>query len=233
MSKVIMAIGAHIGDMELTVGGILATEALKGAKIVTVALTAGERGNPKGVTQEDYRKQKIAEAKAFVDTLGPDNEAIVLEYRDGELPNNEEVRVQVAELIRKYKPTVIYTHWKSTMHKDHNNTHLIVPDAQFFAGVDVGEKVRGDRHYAPVYFAENWEDADDYVPYIYNEVSIEGYQLWCEAIKKHWFIMNSSSFKYYDYYTHLARVRGCLINVMYAQTCTVYDRQKRIVNKQS
>ena len=91
MSKVIMAIGAHIGDMELTVGGVLATEALKGAKIVTVALTAGERGNPKGVSQEDYRKQKVAEAKAFVDTLGP-NKAIVFEYRDGELPNNEEVR---------------------------------------------------------------------------------------------------------------------------------------------
>ena len=91
MSKVIMAIGAHIGDMELTVGGVLATEALKGAKIVTVALTAGERGNPKGVSQEDYRKQKVAEAKAFVDTLGPNNEAIVFEYRDGELPNNEEV----------------------------------------------------------------------------------------------------------------------------------------------
>lgn len=229
MNKVIMAIGGHVGDMELTTGGVLATSALNGDKIVTIALTAGERGNPQGVSQADYRKQKLAEAKAFVNTLGDGNEAIVFDYPDGELPNNDEVRVQVANLIRKYKPTVIFTHWKSTMHKDHNNTHLIVPDAQFYAGVDVQDKVKGDRHYAPVYFTENWEDADEYVPYIYTEVSVEGYQLWCEAIKKHWFIMNSSSFKYYDYYTHLARVRGCLINKTYAQTFAVYDRQKRIV----
>ena len=40
---VILAIGAHIGDMELTCGGVLATHALKGDKIVTVALTAGEK----------------------------------------------------------------------------------------------------------------------------------------------------------------------------------------------
>ena len=35
--KVIMAIGGHVGDMELTAGGVLATMALKGYKIVTAA----------------------------------------------------------------------------------------------------------------------------------------------------------------------------------------------------
>ncbi len=39
-----MAIGGHIGDMELTAGGVLATASLKGDKIITVALTGGERG---------------------------------------------------------------------------------------------------------------------------------------------------------------------------------------------
>ena len=38
-----MAIGAHIGDVELTSGLVLANQALKGDKIITVALTAGER----------------------------------------------------------------------------------------------------------------------------------------------------------------------------------------------
>lgn len=46
MSSVYMAIGAHIGDVELTSGLVLADLALKGHKIITVALTAGERGNP-------------------------------------------------------------------------------------------------------------------------------------------------------------------------------------------
>ena len=60
--RVIMAIGGHIGDAELTAGGVLATEALKGNKIVTVALTGGERGCPAGVDMGDYLKQKKEEA---------------------------------------------------------------------------------------------------------------------------------------------------------------------------
>ena len=41
--KTIMAIGGHIGDMELTCGGTLATMSLEGHKIVIVALTGGEK----------------------------------------------------------------------------------------------------------------------------------------------------------------------------------------------
>ena len=63
--KVIMAIGGHIGDAELTCGGVLATASLRGDHIVTVALTGGERGNPPHMTVEEYRKQKIQEAETF------------------------------------------------------------------------------------------------------------------------------------------------------------------------
>ena len=114
------------------------------------------------------------------------------------------------------------------MHKDHNNTHLIVPDAQFLASVVETDKIKGKRHYAPVYFAENWEDDLDYKPYIYEDIT-PGFDLWCEGLKKHWFVMNSKDFKYFDYYTSLARVRGCLNKTMYAETFAVYER--KIVKK--
>ncbi len=58
MEKTIMAIGGHIGDAELTCGGVLATYALKGYKIITVALTGGERGNPPHLTVEEYRNRR-------------------------------------------------------------------------------------------------------------------------------------------------------------------------------
>ena len=45
-----MAIGGHIGDAELTCGGVLASLSLEGYKTVTVALTGGEKGNPPGVS---------------------------------------------------------------------------------------------------------------------------------------------------------------------------------------
>lgn len=228
MSKVYMAIGAHIGDAELTSGCVLATQSLKGDKIITVALTAGERGNPPGITVEEYRKQKISEAENFAKMLN--GEAIVLDYHDGELPDTLEVRLEVARLIRKYKPTMIFTHWINSMHKDHSLTSKIVQDAQFYAGIDMGNAIDGDRHYAPVYFSENWEDSEGFVPYVYIPCSEEGYELWKEAISKHWFIMNSKSFKYYDYYTHLTYVRGALCRSKHAQCFAVLDYQKKIIN---
>ena len=221
--KTILAIGGHIGDMELTAGGIMATNALKGGKNITLALTAGERGNPPHMTPSQYRVQKIKEAESFAAMVN--GEAIVLKYADGELPNNDEVVDQVVDIIVKYKPNVIVTHWQSTMHRDHNNTHLIVQEAQFRAGV-VGNK-KGERHYAPVYFCENWEDSDNFTPYIYVDIT-EGFELWKKAIQTHWFIMNSSDFKYFDYYTSLARCRGALMKKQYAECFTVHERQKKI-----
>ena len=223
MAKTILAIGGHIGDAELTAGGVMATNAVQGGKNYTLALTAGERGNPAHLTVAEYREQKIKEANEFAEMMN--GKAYVLRYQDGELPNNEEVRYEVANIIREVRPDVIITHWKSTMHKDHNNTHLIVPDAQFLASVVECDKIKGKRHYAPVYFAENWEDDLDFDPYIYVDIT-PGFDLWCKALEKHWFVMNSKDFKYFDYYTSLARCRGCLNKTMYAETFNVQSRQK-------
>lgn len=229
MAKTILAIGGHIGDAELTAGGVMAANAVDGGKNYTLALTAGERGNPPHLSVSEYRKQKINEAKAFAKMVN--GESFVLEYADGELPNNEEVRYQVANIIRKVKPDVILTHWHSTMHKDHNNTHLIVPDAQFLASVVECDKIEGARHYAPVYFCENWEDDMDFKPSFYVDFT-KGYDLWCEALKTQWFVMNSKDFKYYDYYTSLARCRGALNRTMYAEAFAMHE-YKRILRKDS
>lgn len=66
----ILAIGAHIGDAELTAGALLATCAVHGGRAVTLALTAGEKGAPAGADIAEYRRGKIAEAEAFAADLG-------------------------------------------------------------------------------------------------------------------------------------------------------------------
>lgn len=45
-TQTVLAIGAHIGDAELTAGALLASCAVHGGKAVTLALTAGEKGAP-------------------------------------------------------------------------------------------------------------------------------------------------------------------------------------------
>ncbi len=222
--SVIMAIGGHIGDMELTAGGFLATKALKGSKIIIVALTAGERGNPPDVTVEEYRKQKILEAKAFADAIG--GETVVFDYADGELPEDDKVAFELCDVIRNYKPTMLITHWEKSMHKDHVATNKVVKKAQFYAGLKSIERSLPSHYADGPFYAENWEDIESFVPYVYAEVSEEGFALWEKAIDNLWFAVNSSSFKYKEYYSHLMRVRGIFARKIYAQ-CFEIDQYKK------
>ncbi len=227
MQKTIMAIGGHVGDAELTCGGMLATLALQGYKVVTVAMTGGEKGNPPEMSVAAYRRQKEKEAKDFTDLLG--GEAIVLPYLDGELPDNKTIRYEVCDLIRKFKPEALLTHWKNSMHKDHEATHRIVKDAQFFAALPAFERDLSPHFAKGPYYAQNWEDSVDFKPYVYMEVSKEGFELWQKAIQTSWFAMNSKSFHYAEYYAGIMRTNGLLVRKEYAEAFDIEENQKRVI----
>lgn len=224
--KVIMAVGGHIGDMELTAGGVLATMALKGYKIVTVALTAGERGCPPHMTVPEYRKQKVEEARIFAEMLG--GESVVWDYPDCELPVNDETRFKRCDEIRKYKADVLLTHWKGSIHKDHIATQQLVFDAQLLAGLPSVEREYPAQFAKELYYCENWEDPYNFARDTYFEVSDEGFALWEKAISHHWFTVNSKDFKYKDYYTHLMRVRGIEMRKTYAQAFAREEMDRRV-----
>ncbi len=213
-SSVILSIGAHVGDAELTTGGVLATCASKGGKIVTLALTGGEKGAPSGMSVSEYRAQKENEAHEFAQMLN--GRAYVLPYLDGELPENDEVKLAVCDIIRKEKPTLIFTHHKNSMHKDHEACHRIVNDAWFYASLPTYERALS-AHFAPLYYAENWEDSVNFKPYAYFDVTKEGFGLWQKAVISHWFVTGSKSFPYMEYYEHLMRLRGIENRTDYAQ----------------
>lgn len=228
--QTILAIGGHVGDMELTAGGVLAGHALKGDRIVTLALTAGERGVPAGREVGEYREQKVREAQEFAQLLG--GEAIVFDTPDGELQNNEENRLQVCDVIRRVKPNVIITHYKSSMHKDHNTTHLIVTDARYYAALPPLKRELSAHFAARLYYAENWEDAVDYKPYVYVDFDQAAFDLWVEAVSKHWFVTGSKSFPYLEYYKHLARVRGIEARKLYAETFMIPPETLRVLKSE-
>ena len=222
----VLAIGAHVGDAELTAGGLLATCAAHGGRAVTLALTAGEKAAPSGVDPEDFRPVKIAEAEAFAAELG--GEAIVLDYRDGLLPDNDEVRFAVCDVIRRVRPDIIVTHHAKSMHKDHAACHRIVVDAWFYAAIE-GFHRENPRHFARhLYFAENWEDSPDFRPYLYLDVT-DGYPLWEKAIDHHRFTVESRSFAYKEYYSHLKRLRGIEGRKGYCECFMLPPEQYKIV----
>jgi LmbE family N-acetylglucosaminyl deacetylase len=203
-ARTILAIGAHAGDMELTAGALLLKQRQFGDRVVVLHLTLGERGNPR-LSAAAYAAQKRREAEAAARFLGA--EVLFAPYRDGELPNGEDARRWVADVIRRVRPSLIVTHWRESIHRDHAATHAIVADAVLLAAIDsstAGASHRGTR----LWFAENWEDKEGFEPYMYLDVT-GLIARWRELVSSYEFVRGGiSSFAYLDYYTALATVRG-------------------------
>ena len=206
--RTILAIGGHAGDMELTAGPLLIKQHKAGDRIVFLHMTLGEGGNPK-MSPAAYGVQKRREALASDSVMGA--ETIFAPYKDGELPDDEAVRLYVADVIRQVKPQYIITHWKKSIHKDHSRTSAIVQDAVLLASLDgVVTAHPAHRGIRGIWYAENWEDAEDFQPYISVDVSDVRDQ-WRDAVTKYEFIGGKiSSFRYLEYYDALAVVRGAV-----------------------
>jgi LmbE family N-acetylglucosaminyl deacetylase len=206
--RTILAIGAHAGDVELTSGALLAKQHRLGDRIVILHLTLGEGGNPR-MPSTQYAEQKQREAIEAARALGA--EVLFGPYRDGELPDDDAARRYVADVIRSVKPTLVITHWRQSIHKDHIAASRIATDAVLLASLDgvrtAHPPYRGVRS---IWYAENWEDAEGFQPYISVDVT-SSFEVWRDAVTKYEFVRGGvSDFRYLDYYSALSTVRGAL-----------------------
>ncbi len=223
--KSILAIGAHCGDVEITCGAVLVKHHKMGDRVAILHLSLGEGGNP-SMAPQAYGEQKRREAEAAAKVIGA--QLIFAPYRDGEIPNSEEARRYVADIIRQVQPTHIITHWRNSIHKDHAATHAIVNDAVLLASLE-GVVTSHPRHRGvrAIYYAENWEDPENFKPYLYVDVSNE-LEAWKEAVTDYQFIKGGiSSFPYLEYYEALARVRGSEAGTRYAEAFDIDPFEKK------
>jgi hypothetical protein len=78
------------------------------------------------------------------------------------------------------------------------------------------ERKRPPPRVAALYYAENWEDPQDFAPEVYVDIS-DVYGAWIEGANKHALFRGEvSKFAYQDYYKALARVRGAESGCQYA-----------------
>ncbi|QEW00883.1 PIG-L family deacetylase [Microbacterium caowuchunii] len=209
MSKTVIAVGGHIGDMELTAGPTLAKVVLEGGRAIIVDCTYGERGHPT-IAPSIYREQKLEEARFFADTIGA--ELVTLDYSDGFLPDDEAVAEQIAEVIREAKPDILITHWLHSMHRDHERAAQAAIRAAFLASIPI-EEIDAERHSVPVILhAENWEDMEGFEADTFYEIPDEAYERWRAGIERHAFARGETyGFRFIDYYSALMQVKGCLV----------------------
>lgn len=225
--RTLLAIGAHAGDVENSSGAILARHRRLGDRVVILHLTLGEGGNPR-LAPAAYAEQKRREALAAAKALGA--EVLFGPYSDGQLPSGDDAVRYVADVIRQVTPTHVITHWRSSIHRDHEATHRVVREALLAASLEgYPSKLPRHRGVRGVYYAENWEDAEEFRAYLYVDVS-EDLAAWKTAVSCYEFIRGGiSPFPYLDYYESLARVRGAEAGKRFAVALDVDPLAKKRV----
>jgi len=226
----IMAIAAHPGDGLFTMGAVLAQQIERGGAGVLLSLSLGEKGASKDIPVDKYGEMQRTATQKAAQLLRA--EAILLSYPDAEIPFNEESAVRVCDAIREHKPEIVITHWSGSWHKDHQNCHLIVRDAVFYAGLETLARKHPAHAVSKVFYAENWEDADKFVPDTY--VNIEDvYEKWLQACDFYPMWRGQTGFfRYNDYYSSLAVMRGCLSGFKHA-AALMSDPSQRTQRSQS
>lgn len=124
----ILAFGAHADDVEIGMGASIAKWTSQGKTVVICDLTEAELSSNGTV---DTRK---SEGKDAARILGV-KERISLTIPDRGLYINEMHIRMVVEIIRKYKPSVVFSPYHEDRHPDHGNCARLVEEAFFSAGI--------------------------------------------------------------------------------------------------
>jgi len=117
----VLVVAAHPDDADIGCGGTMAKWARQGKDLVYLICTRGDKGSSDpDMTSERLAEIRTHEQQAAAEIIGV-KEVRFLDGRDGELLPTLELRKTIAEMVRYYRPDVIFTH-DSTVHLyDHGN----------------------------------------------------------------------------------------------------------------
>jgi bacillithiol biosynthesis deacetylase BshB1 len=124
----ILAFGAHADDVEIGMGGSIAKLAAHGKRIGICDLTDADLSSNGTI---ELRKQ---EAKKAAEILGV-TERLSLGLPDRGLLLREEFIREIASVIRRFRPQIVFAPYFEDRHPDHGNCARLVEEAVFSAGI--------------------------------------------------------------------------------------------------
>lgn len=137
----VLAFGAHPDDVEIAMGGTILSLKAQGAKVVVCHLTDGEP------TPYGNHATRLKEAAAAAKTLKLDD-YLILPLKNRELKDTLEARRKAAEVMRKYKPAIVFAPYWVDAHPDHWGASELVQASRFWAKL-VKTDMKGDPWYPP------------------------------------------------------------------------------------
>src|ERR1043165_9357058 len=139
----------HPDDIELSCGGTIVNFAARGLRVGIVDLTSGEmgtRGTPQTRKREAAASAKILGA-AFREQL---------DFGDGGLRTGRAEELQIIEVVRKYRPSVVFAPWPDERHPDHARAGRLITEASFYSGLRALESaLPAHRPQVTIYYLQN------------------------------------------------------------------------------
>ncbi|MCB2408220.1 bacillithiol biosynthesis deacetylase BshB1 [Hymenobacter lucidus] len=124
----ILMIAAHPDDAEVGCAGTLMKHVAKGRRVGVVDLTRGELGTRGSA---ELRDVEAADSARIMGLHVREN----LRMRDGFFLNDEAHQLQVIQVIRRFRPSIILTNPNVDRHPDHGRAANLVHDAAFLSGL--------------------------------------------------------------------------------------------------
>jgi bacillithiol biosynthesis deacetylase BshB1 len=130
MTVDILAIGAHPDDVEIGMAGSMLVFARHKMKTAIVDLTRGELGT-RGTAE--IREREAAQAAERMRLSAREN----LGLPDGHVRDDDATRMALLQLIRKYRPAVVFTHHSEDIsgHPDHHACNQLVRHVCYLSGL--------------------------------------------------------------------------------------------------
>ncbi len=119
---------AHPDDAEFSMSGTILKLLASGKKVGIVDFTRGELGT---YGSPELRDKETAEADKRLGLSARKN----LRFRDGFFQHDETHVLRVVEMLRHFRPEMVFSNPADDRHPDHGRAHGIVKDAIFLSGL--------------------------------------------------------------------------------------------------
>lgn len=124
----VVVFSPHPDDAEMTIAGTMIRLARSGRRVLSVALTGGEKGT---FGTPESRRREFDAANAVMGVAGR-----ILDFPDTEVVNSPEGRLRIARVVREHRPQVVFApyhtnrfdHHDGSANNDHPATGQLVRD---------------------------------------------------------------------------------------------------------
>jgi LmbE family N-acetylglucosaminyl deacetylase len=223
MRKNVLGIFAHPDDAELMCTGVLSLLKKTGWSVHIATLTPGDKGTAEYSREEisSIRRAEAANASKFVEGT-----YYCLESEDLYILYDREIINKTTALIRKVRPTIVFTASPDDYMIDHEITSMIVQAACFASGVKNMEVIEEPFEPVPyLYYSDPMEGKDKLgnpiQPSVYvditDEIEIKEKMLACHKSQRDWLKAHHKMDEYILAMKRFAAKRGKEINTGYAE----------------